>query len=187
MSLRELKKEKTRKAISDMATQLFMERGYHEVTTAEIALKAEVSVPTLFKYFPTKESLVFDEDLETEAKLIRSVTDRKAGKTVLDSLLDFGLSNVDALQDNEKLHFADMMKLIDDTPELSVYARLMWTRYEKSLAATIRKETGNKVGTLEADAIARFALDSYHRALAAPQPKASLKRLFKLLQDGWQE
>jgi AcrR family transcriptional regulator len=58
------------------------------VTTAEIAEKAEVSVPTLFNYFPTKETLVFDEDQEREEKLVRAVTERKQGTSILDALRD---------------------------------------------------------------------------------------------------
>ena len=78
MGLRELKRAKTRKLISDIATNLFIERGYDAVTTAEIARLAEVSVTTLFNYFPTKESLVFDEDQSIEAALVHAVISQKS-------------------------------------------------------------------------------------------------------------
>ena len=94
MGLRELKKAKTRKMISDLATGLFIEKGYDQVTTAEIARLAEVSVPTLFKYFPTKETLVFDEEDEREARLVAAVTDRKAGVSILDGLLEYFCSYI---------------------------------------------------------------------------------------------
>jgi AcrR family transcriptional regulator len=79
-----------------MATALFIERGYHAVTTAEIAERAAVSVPTLFNYFPTKESLVFDEDSEREARLVETVENRgEAG--IQAALLAAGLANIDAI------------------------------------------------------------------------------------------
>lgn len=185
MGLREIKKKRTRKSISDLATQLFIERGYHNVTTAEIAERAEVSVPTLFKYFPTKESLVFDEDSEMETSLVDIVSKRMKGQGILDALLNGGLEKIDAIPSDQKANYKKFMDFIESTPELSLYAKQMWMRHEASLAATIRKEAKNKISKLEAEAIARFTLDSYHRAMGASQPKAALKELFKILKDGW--
>lgn len=187
MGLRELKKQKTRKAISDMATKLFVERGYHNVTTAEIADRAEVSVPTLFNYFPTKESLVFDEDLEVEAALVASVVNRKKGQTILNALLQAGIEQLEAIPAANRKQFEVFMKLIETTPELSLYSRQMWMRYESTLAATIRKESKKKLSVVEAGVISRFVLDAYNRAVGATNSKAALKAMFEILEHGWQE
>jgi len=58
---RERKKKQTRQAISDVATGLFIERGFDAVTVAEVAKAADVAVQTVFNHFPTKEDLFFDE------------------------------------------------------------------------------------------------------------------------------
>ncbi|WP_413560474.1 TetR/AcrR family transcriptional regulator [Bdellovibrio sp. HCB209] len=185
MGLREEKKKKTRKAISDMATKLFIERGYLNVTTAEIAERAEVSVPTLFNYFPTKESLVFDDDAEQEQQLVDSVKNRKKGHSVYEALLDTGISHLDSLKDEERKGFKSFMKLIEDTPELNLYSKQMWLRHEAALAEALRKESKQKLSSIEAGAIARFVLDSYHRSLGATNPKAALRALFDILKSGW--
>lgn len=187
MGLREEKKKKTRKAISDMATQLFIERGYHNVTTAEIAERAEVSVPTLFNYFPTKESLVFDDDSEQEEALVASVKNRKKGQSVYTALLDTGLMHIDSIKENERKNFHVFMKLIESTPELNLYSKQMWMRHEKALADAIRKEVKKKMTAIEAEAVARFVLDSYHRSLGAANPKAAMRALFDILKNGWRE
>jgi AcrR family transcriptional regulator len=184
LGLREEKKQQTRKAISDMATMLFIERGYHEVTTAEIARRAEVSVPTLFNYFPTKESLVFDEDSEMENELVNTVLNRKKNQSILDALLEAGLKNIDSHKEHRKL-VKTFMTLIEETPELSLYAKQMWLRHEKTLARAIQKEVKSKISALEAEAIARFVLDSVHRTLGEAHPKASLRALFAILKQGW--
>ncbi len=169
-----------------MATKLFIERGYHEVTTAEIAQRAEVSVPTLFNYFPTKESLVFDEDNEMEADLVNTVLNRRKDQSILDSLLDAGLKHIDSIKEGDRKRlYESFMTLVEQTPELSRYAMQMWLRHEKSLAKAIQKEAKGKASTLEAEAIARFVLDAYHRAFGEAQPKASLKALFAILKKGW--
>jgi AcrR family transcriptional regulator len=187
MGLRELKKERTRKAISDLATILFLERGYHEVTTAEIAKLAEVSVPTLFKYFPTKESLVFDEDFEMEQWIVDVVLNRKKNQSILDALLNAGLEKFDKTPVEHKKNFKRFMNFIEKTPELSLYAKQMWTRHEKALAKVMRKESKNKISEIESESIAHFVLDSYHRAMGTSNSKAALKELFQILEKGWKE
>jgi AcrR family transcriptional regulator len=185
MGLREAKKQKTRAAISLLATRLFIERGYDNVTTAEIAALAEVSVPTLFKYFPTKESLVFDEDAEREQSLIETVKNRRKGQSILDSLLEAGLKE---LTEIEKIHSREtkaFMKLLRQTPQLAQYAQQMWLRHEKSLAATILEETKTKLTPIEAEAIARYHLNALHRSLEETQPKQALKAMMAILKNGW--
>ena len=60
--LRERKKRETRRSISDIATTLFMAKGFDNTTIAEIAEAAGVSPQTVANYFPTKTDLFFDED-----------------------------------------------------------------------------------------------------------------------------
>jgi AcrR family transcriptional regulator len=44
--------------VLDTATQLFADRGFDEVTMAEIALEADVSRATVFNYFGSKHALI---------------------------------------------------------------------------------------------------------------------------------
>ena len=60
--LRERKRRATRAAIQRAALKLFLEKGYEQTTTSEIAAAAEVSPGTLFNYFGRKEDLILDED-----------------------------------------------------------------------------------------------------------------------------
>ena len=66
MGRRERKKAATRQALADAALRLFLEHGYDQVTVRDIAEAADVSTTTLFKHFPGKEALVFDEDADHE-------------------------------------------------------------------------------------------------------------------------
>lgn len=51
-----------RQNISDVATRLFIERGFDQVTIDEIAEAADVSRMTVFNHFPRKEDMFFDLD-----------------------------------------------------------------------------------------------------------------------------
>ena len=62
--LRERKKAKTRAEIQRQALRLFRERGYGATTASQIAEAAEVSESTFFRYFPTKEDVVFWDEFD---------------------------------------------------------------------------------------------------------------------------
>ena len=63
--LRERKKARTRAALREHALRLFREQGYQRTTVEQIAAAAEVSPSTFFRYFPTKEDLVLQDDMDT--------------------------------------------------------------------------------------------------------------------------
>ena len=83
--LRETKKARTRLAISDIATELFADRGFEHVTVAEIAAAADVSVKTVFNYFPAKEDLFFDRAGELISVLTMTALERPVDMTIAEA------------------------------------------------------------------------------------------------------
>jgi len=63
-SLRERKKAQTRAAIQTHALRLFREQGYDATTIEQIIEAADVSETTFFRYFPTKEDVVVQDDFD---------------------------------------------------------------------------------------------------------------------------
>ncbi|MFE7511137.1 TetR/AcrR family transcriptional regulator [Streptomyces sp. NPDC057540] len=116
--LRERKKERTRQALSDAAIALFLERGFDGVSVAEVAAAAEVSKPTLFRYFPAKEDLVLHRFADHEGESARVV---EAGKV-------YGTPPLDALYEHlaEGLERRDPVTGLCDVPAVLAYHRLLY-------------------------------------------------------------
>ncbi len=85
--LRDRKKRELRQRISDVATGMFLERGFDEVRVSEVAEACDVSEKTVYNYFPTKESLIFDREEEQTERLRDALRDRGDGVSIVDSVL----------------------------------------------------------------------------------------------------
>jgi AcrR family transcriptional regulator len=95
VGLRERKKRETRRALTQAALELFVERGYDETTLADIAEAAGVSTRTIFSYFPSKEDILFCPMSEMSTSLAEALAARPAGMDALATLREFILAAVD--------------------------------------------------------------------------------------------
>ncbi|MEI5101520.1 TetR/AcrR family transcriptional regulator [Streptomyces sp. PmtG] len=148
--LRERKKRQTKQRISDIATGLFLEHGFVTVTVAEVADAADVSVNTVYNYFPAKEDLFLDRGVELVDRLSRWVRGRRDGESAADAVLRELRALVEAVSPTVGLFtgYADFMRVITDSPALR--SRL-WAIQQESLSdlvATLRAEAGPGAGRL---------------------------------------
>jgi AcrR family transcriptional regulator len=69
ISLRERKKTRTWENLVKISTRLFLEKGYDNTTVDEIVDQAELSQRTFFRYFPSKEAVLFRDFSKREQRL----------------------------------------------------------------------------------------------------------------------
>lgn len=153
--LRARKKQQTRLAISDVATGLFIARGFDAVTIAEVADAAQVSVGTVFNYFKTKEELFFDRADEVEDAASRIVRERRPGdsavralRRTLDEVIRDGSGPLRAR------NLKAFVETVEESEALKARARLLFERAEERLAKTLIDETGAQAGDARARAVA---------------------------------
>ena len=144
--LRERKKRLTRQRISDVATAMFVARGYDNVRIAEIAEKVGVSEKTIYNYFPTKESLVYDQTDEQLLRLAAAVRDRPPGSSptaAFVAVLKVDASHFSAGLGDDALEFlSEFSRMVSETPAL----RSAWGEHRyrmvEALTAILADEAG---------------------------------------------
>jgi AcrR family transcriptional regulator len=185
MGWREEKRIKTKERIAEVAMKAFLERGYAAVTTAEIARLAEVSPATLFNYFPSKEAIFFDELPDLTVMLTSMVRGRARGTSTLSALHRFLLQNVPSVRSPASRQSRLYRRFLNENPALADYERRAFQVNEAAFVEVVRKTAGVKKA--EAEAMAALAFDAFHRARASAHPRATLQRLFDLLERGFRK
>jgi AcrR family transcriptional regulator len=149
--LRDRKKRELRQRISDEATRMFLERGFDAVRVSEIADACDVSEKTVYNYFPTKESLIFDREEDQSRAIEEALADRGDGASIVDSLVAAIVDDVRGLYDHlvesgqpaEELRrirrFAD---LVEETPALAAALQGMADRMTQVAAAALAQRAG---------------------------------------------
>ncbi|MFD8705928.1 TetR/AcrR family transcriptional regulator [Kitasatospora sp. NPDC059648] len=201
MGLRELKKQQTRELLADTALVLFAERGFEQVTVAEVARAAGVSPNTVFNYFPTKEDLFFDRQDEVVAHLAEVVRRRPAGSSAVDAVRADLLAGVAGGDPTVGLNpeVNAFWRIIADSPALRARLLELGERAEAALAAVLAEESGadpeDPFPGIVAGAVAgahRAVLAEIRRAMVAGEPagavreriEAAVERAFGLLGTG---
>jgi AcrR family transcriptional regulator len=158
VGLRERKKQRTRQAIVEAATSLFAERGYAEATLAEVAEAAEVSLSTIFNYFPGKPDIVFavmDALIDSaQARIVERPNDETATHAVLawvrEVLPELEKPYTEAIRRGEEVIRAD--------PDLMAAERLRSALLEDELALGFARDLGESPPGVRSRMLAAIAL-----------------------------
>ncbi|TCN37522.1 TetR family transcriptional regulator [Kribbella orskensis] len=126
MGLRELKRERTRRLISDKAFELFTDHGFGRTTVEQIAAAAEVGPSTLYRYFPTKERLVLEFVEDSLFGALAWFREQPADTNLPDALQSVIERVLDQMESNPD-RVRTVYDLAGRTPSLSAHlAEVIW-------------------------------------------------------------
>lgn len=149
--LRERKKRILRQQISDQATLMFLQRGFDEVRVSEIADACGVSEKTVFNYFPTKESLLFDREDDLADELADAFSDRTTDRSLAQIALGILTEDVDQMfnawsaaeePNSAMVVIRQFSELIERTPALQAGMQGMNDRLQNVTATALAERAG---------------------------------------------
>lgn len=136
LTLRELKKQRTREAIVDAASDLFTAHGYDAVTMASVAQAAGVGERTVYRYFTDKEEIVFADDEQMQAALEAAMADAPADADPWSAMRSASRS-VAAVLERDPARIRERATLVAGTPALRARERIKQDGWQQLLAEAL--------------------------------------------------
>jgi AcrR family transcriptional regulator len=152
ISLRERKKARTRATIRQHALRLIREQGYYATTVEQIADAAEVSPATFFRYFPTKEDVVLQDDFD-----VISLGALDAQPPELGPIAAFRAAAAEtyaALSPDDLARFRETIELTAAIPEIRARAIDEFVRTINQITEAIALRTGRRADDFEVRTVA---------------------------------
>jgi TetR/AcrR family transcriptional regulator, regulator of mycofactocin system len=139
---RERKKLETRAALEEAALRLFAEKGYEQTTVEEIAAAADVAVRTFFRYFSSKQHVLFGDVAHNRVTRMRAALDaRPRGEEPIQSVSAV-LDHFDIEGAEEEEQILRRLHLMERQPSLRATYLLLTNDLRQVLVDFIAERTG---------------------------------------------
>ena len=143
------------------AFELFAARGFDNVTMDEVARAADVSRRTAFRYFPTKEALVFPMREERLAHFRELLTQSTEGEPALVRVRRTCLTLAKEFAAAKEMFLAQEA-LVASSRGLAGQERLLEREWEDAIAETLSSETAPRRARILAAAIMGIVRGALH-------------------------
>lgn len=164
---RTLNRLATRQKISNVATRLFLEKGFEQVTVDEIAAAAQVGRMTVFNHFPRKEDMFFDREEEGLEMLRNALNLRDKNTGPLEALRRFAHQLV--AQNSPLVAFSvagqGFVSTIEKSEALKARARAIRDEFTLALAQALAVDSGFENDAPETQLAATLVLATWSAAL----------------------
>ncbi len=111
-------REVVHRRLQQAALELFLERGYDQTTTAEIAARAGVTQRTFFRHFANKRDTLFGQEIRLQTALVDAVAHAPPHLTPVQTTL-VALQAVEAIFEEQRAFLEPRSAVIAATPALN--------------------------------------------------------------------
>jgi mycofactocin system transcriptional regulator len=179
----------SRSLVAQTALRMFAERGFEQTTVEDIAAALGVSRRTLFRYFASKNDMVwgdFDLVLERLRRCLASTSPRQP----LGEALRFAAVESNRYDPKELPELRIRMRLITRVPALQAHSMLRYAEWRAVIAEFVGARLRCPPGSLIPQAVAHQALGSSMAAFVvwvddpSSDLTANLERSYGLLAQG---
>lgn len=162
----------TGRRLRDAARELAEQRGYEDVTVAEIAARAGVSVKTLFQHFGSKEELLVAELSEIHEQMLEAVRTRSSDLSVLEAVTAW-LIEWESHRPSDG--FDRFVRMVGGGPSVESLRRRLYEDWENALVAVLADEANEARATLHTRLLAA-QLIAMIRVLTSPESREFIER-----------
>lgn len=135
------RRARLRNEAQDIALEMFAERGYEHVTMAEIAQALDVAERTLFRYFPTKESLLDPAHEELVEQLVTELAARPPSESAFTAVRESLRTLGDELTHDQAAMIA-RTEIINSHPSLQAHMLRRQGELEDAIATVVANRSG---------------------------------------------
>ncbi|MGY3199590.1 TetR family transcriptional regulator [Streptomyces sp. TE5632] len=161
-------KRSKRDALIAAAFQLFLERGFERTTIDDIVRLAGVGRSSFFRYFPSKEDVVFPDHEGCLAEMTTFLQDSSGEKVEPAARVCDAARLVMRMYAGNPTFAIQRYRLTKSVPALRNRELSVVRRYERTLADYLRRRFASRSdGTLRADVIAASVVAAHNNALRA--------------------
>ncbi|WP_345652704.1 TetR family transcriptional regulator [Streptomyces siamensis] len=155
-----------RDALVAAAFQLFLERGYEQTTIDDIVTLAGVGRRSFFRYFPSKEDVVFPDHERCLADMRAFLDDTPdADEDPVQRVCDAARLVLRMYAENPTFS-VQRYRLTKEVPGLRAYELSVVRRYERALAEYLRgRLAARRDGTLRAEVVAAAVVAAHNNGL----------------------
>jgi len=145
-------REVVHRRLQQAALELFLERGYDQTTTAEIAARAGVTQRTFFRHFTDKRDTLFGQEIRLQTALVDAVAHAPPHLTPVQMIL-FALQAVEAIFVEQRAFIEPRYAVIAATPALNERELTKTTALTGLLASALEQRgITREIATLAAQA-----------------------------------
>jgi AcrR family transcriptional regulator len=194
VGLRERKKARTREALQEAAMDLFTRHGFDGTTVEEIAEACEVSPRTFFRYFPTKEDVLF-ADADTRRDRLLAVLAEQPAEAPTFAALEAAMRALALDYRDDRAALVARSKVVGGSPQLQAYKAEHQHGWEAVVVDALERRSrdhGRPVSREElqllaavATAAMRVSLDVWVADADGPELDVLLERAFARLASGF--
>jgi AcrR family transcriptional regulator len=182
LGLRERNRARTYADITEAALDLFTRQGFDATTVDQVAAAAGISPATFFRYFASKEDVLFTDEATSAAELVtavaaRSDRDHSSVRALAEPVVAFAESIPGPTSPNGRR----LTELVMTTPSLASRSLRIRLHWDRDVAAQLASEAGLASPGLQHTVVASVAVSCLTSALrhwpdSSPRSLASLVR-----------
>lgn len=182
---RERKKLRTREALEAAALRLFAEKGYDHTTVEDIAEAADVAVRTFFRYFSSKQHILFGDVAHGIVDQLRAALAARPADEPPLAAVEAALTAMELDDANQRTQIRTRLQLVEQQPTLLGSYLMLFHQLRDVVVEFVADRTGRAPADMYPQLVASAAVGAMESSLCVWQGQRGQPDLTALGQQAY--